>query len=98
MKIKYVMVFGKMKVDIYQLKKPESTTTEEITKAFKKLEEMAKKYGLKMILWGSPLGMNDESVVVFDVGESIDNYLKFIEENLATLPFTNMRTHPIVLP
>ena len=88
------MVFGKMKADIYQLTE---STAEEMNKASKKLKEMAEKHGLKVLLWGHPLGMYDELVVVFDVGESIDSYLKFVEENIATLPFTNMRTHPIVV-
>ena len=47
---------------------------------------------------GESVGMYDELVVVFDIGESIDNYIKFIEENNATLPFTNMRIHPIIVP
>ncbi len=94
MKIGYVMVFGKMKADLYR---PAESIKEEMNKAFKKLRETAEKQGLKVLLWGGPLGMSDELVVVFDVGGSMDNYLKFLEENLAALPFTNMRTHPIVV-
>jgi len=93
-KIGYVMVFGKMKADLYR---PAESIKEEMNKAFKKLRETAEKQGLKVLLWGGPLGMSDELVVVFDVGGSMDNYLKFLEENLAALPFTNMRTHPIVV-
>ena len=36
---------------------------------------------------GESVGMYDELVVVFDIGENIDNYTKFIEENITTLPF-----------
>ena len=88
------MVFGKIKTDIYQLTE---STADEINKAYKRFEEKAERYGLKVLLWGSPLGMHDESVVVFDVGESIDNYFKFLEENIAIIPYTNMKTHPIIV-
>jgi hypothetical protein len=93
MKIGYVMVFGKMKVNMAQ---PMESVLEEMNTAYKKLGEAAETYGLKILLWGGPLGMTEDLVVVFDVGGSMDNYLKFLEENYANLPFTNMRTHPIV--
>jgi len=95
MKIGYVMVFGKMKVNMEQ---PTESILEEFNKAYKTLGELAEKYGLKMLLLGGPLGMSDDLVVVFDVGGNMDNYLKFKEENFINLPFTNMRTHPIVVP
>jgi hypothetical protein len=93
MKIGYVMVFGKTKVKMEQ---PTESMLEEMNKSYKQLGEVAEKYGLKMLLLGGPLGMREDLVVVFDVGGSMDNYLKFLEENFANLPFTNMRTHPIV--
>jgi hypothetical protein len=93
MKIGYVMVFGKTKVNMEQ---PTESMLEEMNKSYKQLGEVAEKYGLKMLLLGGPLGMREDLVVVFDVGGSMDNYLKFLEENFANLPFTNMRTHPIV--
>ena len=94
-KIGYVMVFGKMKVNMEQ---PTESMVEEWNKAYKKLAKLTEKYGLKMLLLGGPLGMSEDLVVVFDVGGSMDNYLKFKEENFTNLPFTNMRTHPIVVP
>jgi hypothetical protein len=96
MKIGYVMVFGKMKVSTDQ---PTAAISGELNEGYKKLVEAAEKYGLKVLLMGGPLGMSEDLVVVFDVGGSIDNYLKFLEEeNFTNLPFTNMRTHPIVVP
>jgi len=94
-KVKYVMVFGKIKADLYRATE---STIDEMNKAYRKLGETAEKHGLKLLLWGFPLGMYDESVVVFDVGGSMDNYLRFFEKNFAILPFTNIRTHPIVMP
>ncbi len=95
MKIKYVLVFGKLKMDLYQ---PDQTVVKELGRSFKKLAEVAEKYKLKVLASGMPLGMSEELVVMFDVGDNMDNYLRFIQENFATLPFTNMRTHPIVVP
>lgn len=94
MKVKYVMVYGKLKADLYRVTE---SMIEEINKAYKKLGEAAEKHGLKLLLWGFPLGMYDESVVVFDV-KGMDNYLDFFEKNFAILPFTNIKTHPIVVP
>jgi hypothetical protein len=78
------------------MEQPTESMLEEMNKSYKQLGEVAEKYGLKMLLLGGPLGMREDLVVVFDVGGSMDNYLKFLEENFANLPFTNMRTHPIV--
>lgn len=88
------MVFGKFTDDIEKLGE---ITEEEKNKIYTQFKEQAEKYGLKLLVWGSPMGMHDESVVVFDIGESIDNYLKFLEENITTLPYTNLKTHPIVV-
>ena len=95
MKIGYVMVFGKMKMNIDL---PPRSMVEAWHSASKRITELAGKYGLKVLLLGGPLGMSEDVVVVFEVGGSIDGYLEFKEETFSQLPFTDMRTHPIVVP
>lgn len=45
-----------------------------------RMKEIAKKYNLKVLFWGSTLGTREHAVVVFESKNHEDNYMKFQRE------------------
>ena len=45
-----------------------------------RMKEIAKKYSLKVLFWGSTLGVREHAVVVFESKNYADNYMKFQRE------------------
>ena len=67
-------------------------TSEKITPAFKKLTDVAEKHGLKVLLWGSPFGVSETSIVVYDFGGRMESYVSFLQSVGDALPYTDSRT------
>jgi hypothetical protein len=53
---------------------------EEREKRILRMTNISEKYGLKVLFWGSTLGVKEHAVVVFNSNESSDNFMKFIRE------------------
>lgn len=93
MPFKYLLFFGKVKPD-----PTAESARERVIKGIDKLREMTEKQRGKMLLWGIPMGMHDHVVVVFDIGENIDNFYNKLLEILPDVPFTDGRTHAVYVP
>jgi hypothetical protein len=81
MKMRYAITYGNMK----QFK-----DSDETKKEYAKYKEAAEKAGLKLLLWGSPFGVTETSVVVLDFGGDMDKFVKFFANTQA--PWTDSRT------
>jgi hypothetical protein len=80
MKLRYAITYGKMK----------TTNPDEAKKAYAKYKEAAEKAGIKLLLWGSPFGVAETSVVVLDFGGDMDKFTEFF--TTADAPWTDSRT------
>ena len=76
-------------------KKPEysASNIDEVKKAFEEHKKAAEKHGLKVVFWGSPWGVSESVVVVYDLGESIASYENFMASGERANPFTDGRTN-----
>jgi len=83
MKWRYAVSYGKMKP---------GWTTEQIEKDMEKYKAEVEKAGVKLVFWGHPLGVSENIMAVYDVGKTMDNWLKI----MATAPYTDTRTHFVV--
>jgi len=81
MKMRYAITYGKMK---------EFKNSDETKKEYAKYKEAAEKAGLKLLLWGSPFGVAESSVVVIDFGGDMDKFIKFFSAQSG--PWTDSRT------
>ena len=63
MKFRYAITYGQPKPDI--------SGPEAVTKAFNEHIEEAEKHGVKVVLWGSPWGVSEGFVIIYDFGEDI---------------------------
>jgi len=81
MKMRYAIIYGKMK---------EFKTPDDVKKEYAKYKEAAEKAGIKLLLWGSPFGVAEDSVVVVDFGGDMDKWIKFF--STAQYPWTAART------
>jgi len=89
---RYAITYGKPSEYLMGLK------PEERAKAFEKHKEKAAKYGVKVLFYGHPWGTSESIVVVYDSGESIDNYSKFVSspETYEDIPYTEGRTNLVI--
>ena len=55
-------------------------STEEKKEQFLKWIDLAKKHGLKVLFWGSTIGIREHAVIVFEANEYSENYMKFQRE------------------
>jgi hypothetical protein len=62
---------------------------EQLEKEMDKLKAGIEKMGMKMVFWGHPFGVAENTVVVFDLGGKMDNYLKMAGYKT---PYTGART------
>jgi hypothetical protein len=81
MKMRYAITYGKMK---------DFKTPDDAKKEYAKYKEAAEKAGLKVLLWGSPFGVTETSVVVVDFGGDMDKFVKFF--STMNGPWTDSRT------
>jgi hypothetical protein len=81
MKMRYAIIYGKMK---------EFKTPDDVKKEYAKYKEATEKAGLKLLLWGSPFGVAEDSVVVVDFGGDMDKWIKFF--STSQYPWTAART------
>jgi len=89
---RYAITYGKSSEYLRGLR------PEERAKAFEKHKEKAEKYGVKVLFCGHPWGTSESIVVVYDSGETIDNYTKFImaQETYEDIPYSDGRTNLVL--
>jgi len=91
-KFRYVITYGKLTSTLME------STLEEITEELARHKKEAEKYGVKVLFWGSPWGVSEGLVIVYDSGESLDNYTKFMEAmtRARKQPFTDGRSNIVL--
>lgn len=86
MKFRYAITYGQPRSD--------TLNQEELMKTFNEHVEEAEKSGLKVVFWGSPWGVSEGFVIIYDFGDKIENYEKFMASSVP--PFTEGRTNLVL--
>lgn len=90
-KFRYAITFGRMTPDFTKV------MLKERSKALDQYKKEAEKYGVKVLFWGHPWGVSEGLVIVYDFGESIENYERFILAMRGKQPFTQARTNLVLV-
>lgn len=86
MNFRYAITYGKPSPKL------DTSKPDEIKKAFNKLTKDAEKHGLKVVFWGSPWGVSEGFVIVYDFNKNIGLYEKFASSLEIESPITDNRT------
>jgi hypothetical protein len=84
MEIKYYVTYGNWK--------PELTDSEKMMKAAEKWKKVVEENGMKLVLYGAPFGVSENSIFVYK--GTAENYLKLVTSGKQ--PYTDDRTHMVL--
>jgi len=86
MNFRYAITYGKPSPKL------DTSKPDEIKKAFNRLTKDVEKLGLKIVFWGSPWGVSEGFVIVFDFNKNIVLYEKLAMSTEIEWPITDNRT------
>ena len=90
-KFRYAITFGNITPEFRKL------MLEERSKALDPYKKEAEKYGVKVLFWGHPWGVSENLVIVYDFGEKIEAYEKFLLAMRGKTPTTDDRTNLVLM-